>query len=52
MTPNKFVVITGIDGAGKDFVAQGLCHADPGSHLIATPTPPFCTFKIRAGCPR
>jgi len=40
--PNfKFIVLTGIDGAGKDFIANHLSLVDPGSFYMRTPTFPF-----------
>ncbi|MFC1879316.1 hypothetical protein ACFLZW_05330 [Chloroflexota bacterium] len=41
MISKKFVVLTGIDGSGKDYVAQHLHKFDPHSSLMSTPTPPF-----------
>lgn len=42
---HKFVVITGIDGAGKNYVAEHLHQADQGSHLIETPTPIYVPIR-------
>jgi thymidylate kinase len=35
------IVLTGLDGSGKDFVAEALHRAESGSHLLRTPTPLF-----------
>ena len=43
---SKFIVLTGIDGSGKDFVAKHLQAADPGSKLIQTPTEPFLRSRL------
>lgn len=46
----KFVVLTGLDGSGKDYVASYLHTADPGSMLFQTPTGPF--LKARTAVDR
>jgi thymidylate kinase len=42
----KFIVITGIDGAGKDYVAQQIQKYDPNSTIIKTPTEPFIPARL------
>jgi thymidylate kinase len=39
------VVLTGLDGSGKDYVAEALHDSDPGSHLLRTPGPPFTAVR-------
>jgi len=46
MTSSKFVVLTGLDGSGKDFVAENLKNVDPTASLISTPTPPFQPSRL------
>jgi thymidylate kinase len=43
--PGQLVVITGLDGVGKNFVAKQLQAADPGSILVETPGTPFATIR-------
>lgn len=40
------MVITGVDGSGKDYVAQHLHQIDQDSGLIGTPTPAFLSSRL------
>lgn len=46
MVNPKFIVITGIDGAGKDYVTQQIQKYDPDSTIIKTPTEPFIPARL------
>jgi len=46
MKMGKLVVVTGIDGSGKDYVAQYLHAQDHPSSLISTPTAPFLCARL------
>ena len=41
----KFIVLTGLDGSGKDFVATHLQTGDTPSVLLSTPTEPFIPVR-------
>lgn len=41
MTMHRFIVISGLDGSGKDTIAAKLAELDPNSELVSTPTFPF-----------
>lgn len=43
----QLVVITGLDGSGKNFIATHLQAADPGSAVLETPTVPFATVRTQ-----
>jgi len=42
----QFIVVTGLDGSGKDYVAEHLQRIDPGSVIIKTPTEPFVPARF------
>ncbi|HEY4673018.1 MAG TPA: hypothetical protein VIH03_02515 [Nitrososphaerales archaeon] len=46
MKTGKFIVITGIDGSGKDFVVGHLKSTDPDAIIIKTPTEPFIPARL------
>src|SRR5689334_7241037 len=43
--PGLLVVIAGLDGVGKDFIAERLHDTDSGSTLLKTPTNPFASIR-------
>lgn len=45
MKQGKFVVISGIDGSGKDYVVDHLFEKDPKSTILKTPTNPFVASR-------
>lgn len=44
-TLGRFIVLTGLDGSGKDFVAKHLKDADRNAILVRTPAVPFAQFR-------
>jgi len=46
MKNNKLIVVTGIDGSGKDFVAEHLHLSEPKSTLLTSPSEPFLLSRL------
>jgi thymidylate kinase len=46
MTPGRLIVITGLDGSGKDYVAEHLKDMDSASNIVRTPTEPFIPARL------